>query len=106
MKNNKKKNLASSFCRYILLHLPSYFQDIQTNVERSMQSLMAAGSALGHRMLDMITRSPRLLPFSSDPGPQPPHTAHAQTAHSAQPQAGSGENFPDFKHCDCHFGKR
>lgn len=58
-----------------LISVKRSFQDIQTNVERSMQSLLAAGSAIGQRMLGMITRSPRLL-----------------------------ENFPDFKNCDCHFG--
>ena len=71
------------------------FQDIQTNVERSMQSLMS----IGHRMLDMITRSPRLLLPASDPASQPPPSQPSQ-AHT-----GSGEHFPDFKHCDCHFGK-
>ena len=68
-----------------------------------MQSLMAAGSAIGHRMLDMITRSPRLLLSASDPASQPPPPSH--TAHAPHPHTGSGENFPDFKNCDCHFGK-
>ena len=81
---------------------PLYFQDIQTNVERSMQSLMAAGSAIGHRMLDMITRSPRLLLPASDTAPHSHHSAHA---HAHPGPAHSGENFPDFKNCDCHFGK-
>ena len=72
------------------------FQDIQTNVERSMQSLMS----IGHRMLDMITRSPRLLLPASDPASQPPPSQPSHQAHT-----GSGEHFPDFKNCDCHFGK-
>lgn len=71
------------------------FQDIQTNVERSMQSLMS----IGHRMLDMITRSPRLLLPASDPASQPPPSQPSHQAHT-----GSGEHFPDFKNCDCHFG--
>ena len=36
-----------------------FLQDIQAGVGRSMRSLMAAGSAIGHRMLGMITRAPR-----------------------------------------------
>ena len=35
-----------------------FLQDIQAGVGRSMRSLMAAGSAIGHRMLGMITRAP------------------------------------------------
>ena len=35
-----------------------FSQDIQAGVGRSMRSLMAAGSAIGHRMLGMITRAP------------------------------------------------
>lgn len=66
------------------------FQDIQTNVERSMQSLMAAGSAIGHRMLDMITRSPRLLLPASDPASQPPPPTH--TAHAPHTHTGSGSD--------------
>ena len=31
-------------------------QEIQTNVERSMQTLMAAGSAIGQRMMSMVSR--------------------------------------------------
>ena len=80
------------------------FQDIQTNVERSMHSLMAAGSAIGHRMLDMITRSPRLLLPASDPASAPVQPP-SHTAHASHPHTSSGENFPDFKNCDCHFGK-
>ena len=72
-------------------------QDIQTNVERSMQSLFAAGSAIGHRMLGMITRSPRLL--------LPPAGAPATAAAAAGHHSSHGENFPDFTNCDCHFGK-
>jgi len=37
------------------------FQDIQAGVGRSMRSLMAAGSAIGHRMLGMITRAPSII---------------------------------------------
>lgn len=80
------------------------FQDIQTNVERSMQSLMAAGSAIGHRMLDMISRSPRLLLPASDPASASAQPPASQTAHAPHPHTASGENFPDFKNCDCHFG--
>ena len=36
-------------------------QDIQAGVGRSMRSLMAAGSAIGHRMLGMITRAPSII---------------------------------------------
>ena len=61
-----------------------------------MQSLMS----IGHRMLDMITRSPRLLLPASDPASQPPPSQPSHQAHT-----GSGEHFPDFKNCDCHFGK-
>ena len=70
-----------------------YFQDIQTNVEKSMQSLLAAGSAIGQRMLGMITRSPRVLL-----SPQQPVVARPTHLHH-------NENFPDFNNCDCHFGK-
>lgn len=83
-----------------LISVKRSFQDIQTNVERSMQSLMAAGSAIGHRMLDMITRSPRLLLPASDTA----HSHHSAHAHAHPGPAHSGENFPDFKNCDCHFG--
>ena len=38
-----------------------YLQDIQAGVGRSMRSLMAAGSAIGHRMLGMITRAPSMI---------------------------------------------
>lgn len=75
-----------------LISVKRSFQDIQTNVERSMQSLLAAGSAIGQRMLGMITRSPRLLVT-----PHHPVTARPATVHH-------GENFPDFQNCDCHFG--
>jgi len=75
-----------------LISVKRSFQDIQTNVERSMQSLLAAGSAIGQRMLGMITRSPRLLVT-------PHHQVTVRPAHIQH-----GENFPDFKNCDCHFG--
>ena len=64
-----------------------------------MQSLMAAGSELGQRMLGMITRTPRLLLSSSSPAAS---SAPAPGHHHGQ----HGENhFPDFTNCDCHFGK-
>ena len=93
------------------------FQDIQTNVERSMQTLLAAGSEFGQRMLGMITRSPRLLlpPSSSSPAVpaasaaaphQPPAAApHQPPAAAVSHHVSHGENFPDFSDCDCHFGK-
>ena len=59
-----------------------------------MQSLLAAGSAIGQRMLGMITRSPRVLLSPQQQAlPRPTHSHHAET-------------FPDFNNCDCHFGKR
>ena len=61
-----------------------------------MQSLLAAGSAIGQRMLGIITRSPRVL-LSSSPHQQV--TVRPTTLHH-------GETFPDFNNCDCHFGKR
>ena len=58
-----------------------------------MQTLLAAGSAIGQRMLGMITRSPRvLLSPQQQVVPRPSHLHHT-------------ENFPDFNNCDCHFGK-
>jgi len=44
-----------------LVSVKRSFQDIQSNMERSMQTLIAAGSAIGHKMLGMMTRAPRLL---------------------------------------------
>ena len=59
-----------------------------------MQTLLAAGSAIGQRMLGMITRSPRvLLSPQQQVVPRPTHQHHT-------------ENFPDFDNCDCHFGKK
>ena len=80
------------------------FQDIQTNVERSMQTLLAAGSEFGQRMLGMITRSPRLLlpPSSSSSSPT---ASHQPPAAAVSHHVTHGENFPDFSDCDCHFGK-
>ena len=63
-----------------------------------MQSLMAAGSELGQRMLGMITRTPRLLLPSSSSSPSSPSAGHHHAAHGEN-------NFPDFQNCDCHFGK-
>ena len=85
------------------------FQDIQTNVERSMQTLLAAGSEFGQRMLGMITRSPRLLlpPSSSSPAVPAASAAapHQPPAAAVSHHVSHGENFPDFSDCDCHFGK-
>jgi len=92
------------------------FQDIQSNVERSMQSLLAAGSAIGQRMLGMITRAPRLLNtqqirFSQNPQPLPGHPSHPAPQppapvvfHQVQQQHNHGEVFPNFDDCDCQFG--
>jgi len=85
------------------------FQDIQSNVERSMQSLLAAGSAIGQRMLGMITRAPRLL---SSPQIRHPQPAAGHPQHPVQPvplvfhqaQHNHGEGFPNFDDCDCQFG--
>ena len=85
-------------------------QDIQSNVERSMQSLLAAGSAIGQRMLGMITRAPRLLSSAQIRHPQP---AAGHPQHPPQPvplvfhqaQHNHGEGFPNFDDCDCQFGK-
>jgi len=87
-----RRRVGGFFVDNPLMSVKRSFQDIQTNVERSMQSLLAAGSAIGQRMLGMITRSPRVL--------LAPH--HQVTARPENIQ--HGENFPDFKNCDCHFG--
>ena len=63
-----------------------------------MQSLMAAGSEFGQRMLGMITRTPRLLLPPSSPSSSPSTASHQHAAHG-------DNNFPDFQNCDCHFGK-
>jgi len=62
-----------------LVSVKRSFQDIQSNMERSMQTLIAAGSAIGHRMLGMMTRAPRLL----IPAASSPVDAQAQTHHPA-----------------------
>jgi len=92
----ENKRRVAFFTDNPLITVKRSFQDIQTNVERSMQSLLAAGSAIGHRMLGMITRSPRLL--------LPPAGAPATAAAAAGHHSSHGENFPDFTNCDCHFG--
>jgi len=65
-----------------LISVKRSFQDIQTNVERSMQTLLAAGSEFGQRMLGMITRSPRLLlpPSSSSSAAAPAAAPHQPPA--------------------------
>lgn len=73
-----------------------------------MRSLMAAGSAIGHRMLGMITRAPRLLShapllFSSGQVHQVEPTAAPSNHHPAPPVVAKPP-FPDFDDCDCHFG--
>lgn len=70
-----------------------------------MQSLLAAGSAIGQRMLGMITRAPRLLSTPQVRHPQQPQ----QPQHPAplvfhQVQHNHGEGFPNFDDCDCQFG--
>jgi len=81
-----------------------------------MQSLLAAGSAIGQRMLGMITRAPRLLNtqqirFSQNPQPLPGHPSHPAPQppapvvfHQVQQQHNHGEVFPNFDDCDCQFG--
>jgi len=81
-----------------------------------MQSLLAAGSAIGQRMLGMITRAPRLLNtqqirFPQNPQPLPNHPSHPAPKppapvvfHQAQQQHNHGEVFPNFDDCDCQFG--
>ena len=82
-----------------------------------MQSLLAAGSAIGQRMLGIITRAPRLLSSQQiryPPAPQsvPSHPSHPTPQppapvvfHQAQQQHNHGEVFPNFDDCDCQFGK-
>jgi len=91
--HNTRRRVGGFFADNPLISVKRSFQDIQTNVEKSMQSLLAAGSAIGQRMLGIITRSPRVLL-----GPQ----QHQVVARPANVQ--HGENFPDFNNCDCHFG--
>ena len=70
-----------------------------------MQSLLAAGSAIGHRMLGMITRTPRLLlPPAGAPAAAAGSAGQLSSA-GASHHSSHGENFPDFTNCDCHFGK-
>jgi len=90
--DNTRRRVGGFFSDNPLISVKRSFQDIQTNVEKSMQSLLAAGSAIGQRMLGMITRSPRvLLSPQQQVAPRPSHHQH-------------NENFPDFNNCDCHFG--
>ena len=82
-----------------------------------MQSLLAAGSAIGQRMLGIITRAPRLLNtqqirYPQNPQPQPSHPSHPLPQppapvvfHQIQQQHNHGEVFPNFDDCDCQFGK-
>jgi hypothetical protein len=75
------------------------FKDIQNNVERSMSSLLEVGSAIGQRMLGIITRAPRLIG-----GPPPPD--QARPPHLAPvPEQQQHTHYPNFDDCDCHFGK-
>jgi len=65
------------FAESPLTQVQRSFQDIQSNVALSMQSLLAAGSAIGQRMLGMMTRDPRLINtqqirYPQYPPPQPP----------------------------------
>ena len=58
-------------------------------------------------MLGMMTRAPRLLiPAASSSVDSPaPAGQHHHPAAAGQQGLQHG-NFPDFKNCDCHFGKR
>jgi len=90
--DNTRRRVGGFFADNPLISVKRSFQDIQTNVEKSMQTLLAAGSAIGQRMLGMITRSPRvLLSPQQQVVARPTHQHHT-------------ENFPDFDNCDCHFG--
>lgn len=115
-KTPQSKRRVGFFADNPLISVKRSFQDIQTNVERSMQSLLAAGSAIGQRMLGIITRAPRLLSSQQiryPPAPQsvPSHPSHPTPQppapvvfHQAQQQHNHGEVFPNFDDCDCQFG--
>jgi len=112
----QSRRRAGFFTDNPLISVKRSFQDIQSNVERSMQSLLAAGSAIGQRMLGIITRAPRLLSaqqirYPQNPQPQPSHPSHVLPQppapvvfHQAQQQHNHGEVFPNFDDCDCQFG--
>lgn len=86
-------------------------QDIQTNVGRSMSSLLAAGSAIGQRMLGIITRSPRLINAhqqSNIPNQVSHPTAAIETQQSGQfyqpvPSYGTEHHHINFEDCNCNF---
>jgi len=76
--DNTRRRVGGFFADNPLISVKRSFQDIQTNVEKSMQSLLAAGSAIGQRMLGMITRSPRVLLSPQQQAlPRPTHSHHA-----------------------------
>lgn len=88
------------------------FKDIQNNVGRSMNSLLAAGSAIRKRMFGMITGSAYQGPPPHYQSPKPVrplvnnnlqyNSVHAHNSPSHKPS--SGQAFPNFDDCDCHFG--
>jgi len=78
-----------------LISVKRSFQDIQSNVERSMQSLLAAGSAIGQRMLGMITRAPRLLAGPPPVAPLGPGPAFQPSALATQGE-GEAEAFAPY----------
>ena len=73
-----------------------------------MQSLLAAGSAIGQRMLGMITRAPRLLagpPPVAPLGPAPAFQPSAPATQGEHPQTAPHHHLPHFADCHCTFGK-
>jgi len=79
------------------------FQDIQSNIGRSMSSLLAAGSAMRNRMFGMITGATKQGSFPSYKSPQPvrviannnlpQHLPHSHTNHIDQ--STSGQTIPN-----------
>jgi len=104
---------ASFFSDNTLTSVKRSFQDIQNNVGRSVSSLLEAGSAIGQRVLGIITRPPRLIGVHPPPHPQNPHLppveVHSSPGHIALPHHHGGDQtppgqYPDFEDCDCQFG--
>lgn len=90
------------------------FQDIQTNVGRSFSSLLAAGSAIGHRVFSIVPRAPRFfggLPHQSKSPSRPSneipgitYDSNVKKPHHHSEQSHSSLPYPNFEDCDCHFG--